>query len=75
MFASTALFSNENFPTWMQTISNINPVSFSSTFGREIIISGNIANVNWLYFSYLLIFATTMLLIGVIVANKTLKID
>ena len=42
MFANTALFSNENFPTWMQTISNLNPVSFSSTFGREIIISGNI---------------------------------
>jgi ABC-2 type transport system permease protein len=75
MFASTALFPNENFPTWMQTISNLNPVSFSSTFGREIIISGNIVNADWLYFFYLLIFATTMLLIGVIVANKTLKID
>jgi len=75
MFASTALFTSENFPTWMQTISNLNPVSFSSTFGREIIISGSIVNVNWMYFSYLFIFATSMLLIGVIVANKTLKID
>ena len=75
MFSSTALFPNENFPTWMQAISNINPVSFSSTFGREIIISGSIANANWLLFFYLLIFATIMLLIGVIVANKTLKID
>jgi ABC-2 type transport system permease protein len=75
MFSSTALFPNENFPTWMQVISNLNPVSFSSTFGREIIISGNIANANWLYFFYLLIFASSTLLIGVLVANKTLKID
>jgi hypothetical protein len=59
----------------MQTISNLNPVSFSSTFGREIIISGSIASVNWMYFFYLFIFTASMLLIGVIIANKTLKID
>jgi ABC-2 type transport system permease protein len=59
----------------MQVISNLNPVSFSSTFGREIILSGNIANANWLYFFYLVIFASGTLLIGVLVANKTLKID
>jgi ABC-2 type transport system permease protein len=75
MFSSTALFPNENFPIWMQVISNLNPISFSSTFGREIILSGNIANANWLYFFYLVIFASSTLLIGVLVANKTLKID
>jgi len=75
MFASTALFPNENFPYWMQTISNINPVSYSATFGREIILSGNIIHINWIYFSYLLIFALAMLLIGMFTAIKTLKID
>lgn len=75
MFASTALFPNDNFPSWMQTISNLNPISFSSTFGREIIISGNLVGVNWVYFYYLMFFAGIMLLIGVIVANKTLKAD
>lgn len=75
MFASTALFPNDNFPPWMQTISNLNPVSYSSTFGREIIFAGNISEVSWLYFYCLLIFAGIMLLIGIVVANKTLKID
>jgi ABC-2 type transport system permease protein len=75
MFASTALFPNDNFPPWMQIISNLNPVSYSSTFGREIIFAGNITEVNWIYFYYLLIFAGFMLLVGIIVANKTLNID
>ncbi|WP_161486243.1 ABC transporter permease [Candidatus Nitrosocosmicus hydrocola] len=75
MFASTALFPNVNFPLWMQTISNLNPVSFSSTFGREIIFAGNISEVSWIYFYYLLIFAGIMLIVGIVVANKTLKID
>jgi ABC-2 type transport system permease protein len=75
MFASTALFPNENFPQWMQIISNLNPVSFSSTFGREIIFSGNISEVNWINFYYLVFFAGVMLLVGIVVANKTLKID
>jgi ABC-2 type transport system permease protein len=75
MFASTALFPNDNFPPWMQTISNLNPVSYSSTFGREIIFAGNIAEVSWIYFYYLLIFAGIMLSVGIVVANKTLKID
>jgi ABC-2 type transport system permease protein len=75
MFSSTALFPKENFPPWMQVISNINPVSYSSTFGREIIISGNIDHINWIYFFYLLIFASVMLIIGMFTATRTLKIE
>ncbi len=75
MFSSTALFPKENFPYWMQIISDINPVSYSSTFGREIIISGNVIHSNWIYFFYLLIFASIMLVIGMLAATKTLKIE
>ena len=77
MFSSTALFPKENFPPWMQIISDFNPVSYSSTFGREIIISGNnsIHTIPWIYFIYLLIFALVMLIIGMFVATKTLKIE
>ncbi len=75
MFSSTALFPNENFPAWMQIISKINPVSFSSTFGREIIVSGDGFNISWIYFFYLLIFALVMVTTGMFVATKTLKID
>ncbi len=56
MFSSTALFPKENFPPWMQMISNVNPVSYSAAFGREIIISGNTIHITWIYFFYLLIF-------------------
>lgn len=75
MFASTALFPNDNFPPWMHFISSLNPVSFSSSFGREIIISGDLSGVNWLYLYYLWTFAVIMTFMGLIVANKTLKID
>ncbi|MDP8907352.1 MAG: ABC transporter, partial [Thermoproteota archaeon] len=64
-----------NFPPWMQIISDMNPVSYSSTFGREIIISGNSISANWVYFFYLLIFALVMLIIGMFSATKTLKIE
>lgn len=75
MFSSTALFPKENFPPWMQIISDMNPVSYSSTFGREIIISGNSISANWVYFFYLLIFALVMIIIGMLAATKTLKIE
>ena len=75
MFSSTALFPNENFPYWMKIISNVNPVSYSATFGREIILSNSYTHVNWIYFFYLLIFASAMIIIGMITAIKTIKIE
>src|SRR5919112_2205478 len=75
MFSSTALFPKENFPPWMQIISDLNPVSYSSTFGREIIISGNIVSVDWIYFFYLFTFAFSMIIVGMFTATKTLKIE
>ncbi len=75
MFSSTALFPKENFPPWMQVISDLNPVSYSSTFGREIIISGNSVSASWIYFLYLFIFALALLIIGMFIATKTLKIE
>ena len=75
MFSSTALFPKDNFPPWMQMISNLNPVSYSANFGREIIISGNILHITWIYFFYLLIFASVMIVIGMVTATRTLKIE
>lgn len=75
MFASTALFPNENFPDWMKSLSNLNPISYSSNFGREIIISGNNSSIDWIYFVYLLVFAFVMIMIGITVATRTLKIE
>jgi ABC-2 type transport system permease protein len=75
MFSSTALFPKENFPSWMQIISNFNPISFSSTFGREIIVSGDNSQITWVYFFYLLCFALVMISIGMFIATRTLKIE
>jgi ABC-2 type transport system permease protein len=75
MFSSTALFPSENFPSWMKIISNFNPVTYSSSFGRDIIISDSSTPITWSYFIYLLIFALVMLIIGMVTATKVLKIE
>jgi ABC-2 type transport system permease protein len=76
MFSSTALFPKENFPSWMQIIATVNPISYSATFGREIILGGGGSmHITWIYFFYLLVFASVMLVIGMVAATKTLKVE
>jgi ABC-2 type transport system permease protein len=75
MFSSTALFPSENFPSWMRIISDFNPVTYSSSFGRDIILSNSYMPTTWPYFFYLLIFALVMLIIGMFTATKTLRIE
>jgi ABC-2 type transport system permease protein len=72
MFASTSLFPNTNFPTWMQDFSNVNPVSFSAQFGRGFVIG---TNPDWLYLGYLAVFALAMLVLGAAVAARWLKVE
>ncbi|EQD25799.1 ABC-2 type transporter [mine drainage metagenome] len=72
MFASTALFPSANFPVWMRTISEFNPVTYSALFGRGIILSGN---ADWLYLGYLGIFAAIMVALGTLVAARYLRVE
>jgi ABC-2 type transport system permease protein len=72
MFASGALFPSANFPTWMQVISEYNPVSYSALFGRGIVVSGT---ADWTYLGYLGLFALVMLIAGTLVARRYLKIE
>jgi len=72
MFASTSLFPQANFPTWMQVISNWNPVSYSALFGRGVVVYGN---PNWMYLGYLALFAALMVTIGTLVASRYLKAE
>ncbi len=72
MFASSSLFPATNFPSWMQAISNWNPVTYSALFGRDILISGI---AHWNYLAYLAIFALLMGVIGTLVASKYLKAE
>src|SRR5437899_9258316 len=50
MFASGALLPLANFPSWMQAIASVNPVSFSALLGRGIVVFGT---VDWSYLAYL----------------------
>ncbi len=72
MFASSALFPAANFPGWMQTIANYNPVSYAALFGRGIILSGQ---ADWAYLGYLAVFAAAMVLLGTLVASRYLKVE
>src|SRR5436309_1703605 len=72
MFASGALLPLANFPSWMQAIASVNPVSFSALLGRGIVVFGT---VDWSYLGYLTLFAVGMLVVGTAVASRYLKAE
>ncbi len=72
MFASGALFPSANFPGWMQTISDYNPVTYAALFGRGIVLNGT---ADWTYLGYLAIFAAAMVAIGTLIAARYLKVE
>src|SRR5436309_10628666 len=72
MFASGALLPLANFPSWMQAIASVNPVSFSALLGRGIVVFNT---ADWSYLGYLAIFATGMLVAGTAVASRYLKAE
>ncbi|HXY46763.1 MAG TPA: ABC transporter permease [Thermoplasmata archaeon] len=72
MFASSALFSSSQFPSWMQAIAKVNPVSFTALLGRSFVL-GRV--VDWSYLGYLVIFAVVMITIGYFVSARWLKVE
>ncbi|MFZ0699005.1 MAG: ABC transporter permease [Thermoplasmata archaeon] len=72
MFASGALFPPANFPSWMQTISAYNPVTYAAEFGRGIIVNGQ---ADWAYLGYVALFAASMAAIGTLVAARYLRAE
>jgi ABC-2 type transport system permease protein len=72
MFASTALFSSQFFPSWMVAISSVNPITFSALLGRAFVLG---TAVPWQNLGYLGAFAVGMLAIGYFVSSRWLKVD
>ena len=72
MFASTALFGGVYFPSWMRAISDVNPITFSTLFGRSLVLG---TGVHWLYLGYLAGFASVMIVVGYLVSARWLKVD
>ncbi|MGA8542040.1 MAG: ABC transporter permease [Thermoplasmata archaeon] len=72
MFASTALFGGQYFPSWMKAISSVNPITFSALLGRAFVLD---SPVPWINLGYLAAFAGVMLVIGWQVSARWLKVD
>jgi ABC-2 type transport system permease protein len=72
MFASSSLFSSTQFPSWMQAIAKVNPISFSALFGRSFVLG---THTEWAYLGYLAVFAGAMLAIGYLVSARWLKVE
>jgi len=72
MFASAALFPSSSFPSWMQAISNVNPITFSAALGRSFLLG---TSVDWFNLLYLSVFAVLMVVIGYIVSARWLKVE
>ena len=72
MFASSALFGSSHFPTWMQAISSVNPITFSALLGRSFVLG---TATDWSYFGYLALFAGVMLSIGYGVSSRWLAVE
>jgi len=72
MFASSSLFPATQFPSWMQAISNVNPITFSALLGRSFVL-GRVTD--WSYLGYLGVFAVAMLTIGYFVSARWLKVE
>jgi ABC-2 type transport system permease protein len=72
MFASASLFPSTYFPAWMQTISNVNPITFSAELGRSFLLG---TAVNWMNFLYLAVFAVLMVVVGYFVSARWLKVE
>jgi ABC-2 type transport system permease protein len=72
MFSSTALFPKTFFPSWMQYLSDVNPISFSANIGRAYVLSGD---PNWTYLAYLAAFVTLMIALGASLSRKWLTAE
>ncbi|ABO07667.1 ABC transporter permease [Pyrobaculum calidifontis] len=73
MFTSTALFPRQFFPTWLQAISDANPLTYLTEIGRSALVYGAVPPPS--HFAAVLIFAATATALGAIVVEKTLTAD
>jgi ABC-2 type transport system permease protein len=72
MFASSALFGSGHFPSWMQAISKVNPITFTALLGRSFVLG---TATDWSYLGYLAIFAGAMMSIGYFVSSRWLAVE
>ncbi len=72
MFSSAALYPSSGFPEWMKVISTYNPISYTATLGRDLVLHGQI---DPLAFGVLALFAGLMLTLGYVVSARWLRVE
>lgn len=77
VFTSTALFPEAGFPSWLSTISDGNPITWTTDSARTLLVHGSSLTSAQLtslgdWGAYLVVFAIVMALLGYIAARKAL---
>ncbi|MGC8583250.1 MAG: ABC transporter permease [Thermoproteus sp.] len=67
MFTSTALFPRNFYPSWMQAIAAVNPITFATEIGRGVVLNDPYAPT---LLGYLAVFAAVSTAIGLLVAKR-----
>lgn len=76
VFTSSALFPSNGFPSWLASISNVNPITKATDAARLLMINGTLTSSEISTFTgdavYLVAFAIAMAVLGYLVARKAL---
>jgi len=77
VFTSSALFPPTGFPSWLQSISNVNPITKATNGARLLMINGGTLTSSQLNsftgdIVYLIAFAIAMAVLGYLAANRAL---
>lgn len=67
MFTSTALFPRTFYPEWMRAIAAVNPITFATEIGRDVILADSHDPA---LLGYLAVFAVISVLTGLLVTRK-----
>ena len=77
IFMSNALFPSTSFPSWLQSISSVNPISKATEGARTLIINGNLSASQLSTFTgdmlYLVGFAIVMAVLGYLAAARAMR--
>jgi len=77
MFMSNTFFPSSSFPSWLMSISNVNPVTKANEAARLLIVNGSLsssqlATYGW-DIAYLVVFASLLGLLGYLAARRALR--
>jgi ABC-2 type transport system permease protein len=68
LFASNALFPAKYMPTWLQYVVKVNPISYATDIGRQLLLGSPGLNTLAFDFAYLAAFAVVFSTIGILLS-------